>query len=248
MPLVSRSPTPPGRGSNQPISFHSLFALFPSPLSPVTATRMPMMVMVNSVPTFKNIIPSLTRAVSRVEMIFNAVTERKHSAAVILFAHTLGSGLSVSMNEPNSTPLMYSPEIIATIAEPPGFNTTIAAQENRNPASSPKQCRRYTPLPPFSGIAPPSSAYDAAPVQASRPATAQTISDTPGDGTWLLTWLGDEKMPEPICRLISSERPFRKVSVFCRSSPPMVPDPAVDVGAPSGWYREPSAEEVRGTR
>jgi len=149
---------------------------------------MPITVIASSVPTFKNSIPSLNLVVSLVEMIFSAVTRRKHSTAVSLFAHILGSSASLSaLKLPSSTRLIYSPDMMAIIAAPPGFNTVTAVHENKNPAISPQQCRRYTPLPPFKGIAPPSSAYDAAPVHASTPATAHTINDTPGDGTWLLT-------------------------------------------------------------
>jgi len=47
---------------------------------------------------------------------------------------------------------------MAIIAVEPGFKTKTAHHEKRKPASSPKILERYTCAPPFSGIAPPSSA------------------------------------------------------------------------------------------
>ena len=41
------------------------------------------------------------------------------------------------------------------------------------------------------------------------PATAQTISDAPGEPALVLTWLGDEKMPEPMIRPTTSDKPLR---------------------------------------
>jgi hypothetical protein len=53
---------------------------------------------------------------------------------------------------------------------------------------------------------------DAAPVQASRPPRNQTNKPVPAEGTWVETCDGTEKMPEPICRLMTSARPLVKVS------------------------------------
>ena len=156
---LSRPDTPPFLLLNHPLSFHSVLAPFPSPFNPVAATMIPMIVMANRLPTFRNSSESDSRVVSLVESIFSAVTKDKHKKAISLFAHSDGSTASASaVNDPVTTLLMYSPDMIAMIAAPPGFNTMTAVHEYKNPINSPKQYRKYTPLPPFKGIAPPNSA------------------------------------------------------------------------------------------
>lgn len=65
-----------------------------------------------------------------------------------------------------------------------------------------------------------------------------------------LTWLGDEKMPDPIIKPTIRDRPLRYVRVlyFSKDPPPRPPLglPAV-VGAPMGAYPAPVVEE-RGKR
>jgi hypothetical protein len=57
------------------------------------------------------------------------------------------------------------------------------------------------------------------------PATTHTISAAPGDPACELTWLGDEKIPDPIISPTISDSPFRYVSVLCFSSEPPRPPP-----------------------
>lgn len=101
-------------------------------------------------------------------------------------------------------------------------------------------------------MAPPSSAYEAPPVQARMPATTQTMRAAPGDPSRALTWLGDEKMPEPMMRPMMSDRPLRYVSVLSFSSePPPRPPPErrpADVGAPMGAYPPAPAVELSGNK
>jgi hypothetical protein len=72
------------------------------------------------------------------------------------------------------------------------------------------------------------------------------INAAPGDPAFTLTWLGDEKMPDPIINPTMSDKPFRYVSVLCFSSEP-APNPPLarvaDVGAPSGAYPGAAVEE-----
>src|SRR5690606_5736138 len=89
-----------------------------------------------------------------------------------------------------TTRMKYSPNIIAIIALLPGFKTATAQNANIKLIDSPKQYRRYACAPPFNGIAPPSSAYEAAPVHASSPAKAHIISAHPGAPALLLTSAG----------------------------------------------------------
>jgi hypothetical protein len=54
-----------------------------------------------------------------------------------------------------------------------------------------------------------------------------------------LTWLGEEKIPDPMIKPTISDNPFRYVNVLCFSSdPPPSPPPgcAAAVGAPMGAY------------
>ena len=154
---MAYSPSPPtaedgwpGRGVNQPSSRHSAFAPEPSPLSPVTATTTPMTETASSMPTLRNSMPSLSRVVSRVDRMLRATTAAKQTTAVSLLAQTAAaSGLAESAglaasarNEPSSTRLTYSPEMMATIAALPGLSTITAVHKNRKLAISPKQCRR----------------------------------------------------------------------------------------------------------
>lgn len=76
------------------------------------------------------------------------------------------------------------------------------------------------------------------------------ISAAPGEPALTLTWLGDEKMPDPMISPTISDSPLRYVSVLCFSSDPP-PSPPVgrpaDADAPMGAYPAPVVAE-RGKR
>jgi hypothetical protein len=72
------------------------------------------------------------------------------------------------------------------------------------------------------------------------------ISAAPGEPAFALTWLGDEKIPDPMISPTINDNPFRYVSVLCFSSdaPPSPPFGRVpEVGAPRGAYPAPVVDE-----
>ena len=174
-------------------------------MKPVAATTMPVMVIPRRATNLKNMNISPILVPSLVETQFSSVTSASPAHATPLLIH----GFTLSTSAPTAARTMYSPKMIAMIAAEPGLSTKTAHHANRNPARSPKILERYAWAPPLSGIAPPSSAKLAAPVHASSPATAQTINEAPGEPAFLLTWPGEEKMPDPIMSPTMSERPFR---------------------------------------
>jgi hypothetical protein len=79
---------------------------------------------------------------------------------------------------------------------------------------------------------------------------AQTINAAPGDPAFVLTWLGLEKMPDPIINPTINDKPFKYVKVLCfsRLPPPKAACPSdAEVGAPIGAYPLPVVED-RGNR
>ena len=172
-----------------------------------------------------------------------SVTNASPPIAMPLLIH----GEASMLFAPVSAVSMYSPKMIAMIAALPGFKTVTAHHVNRNPAHSPNILLKYTCAPPFNGIAPPNSAYEAAPVQASKPAIAQTMSAAPRDPALELTAAGEEKMPEPMIKPTTSESPFKKVKLLFLSKLCWAPDskPWGVPGVPSGAY-PPAPEALRG--
>lgn len=67
-----------------------------------------------------------------------------------------------------------------------GLTMNIQAHAMANAKSSPSTYLRYACMPPLCGRAAPSSANDAAPVQASSPPTSQAVSADIGEATFCL--------------------------------------------------------------
>jgi hypothetical protein len=76
------------------------------------------------------------------------------------------------------------------------------------------------------------------------------MSDAPGDPAFWFTWLGEEKIPEPIIRPTTRDKPLRYVRDFCFSKEPpfraFVGSSTVFDGAPRAVY--PAAVEDKGKR
>ena len=62
----------------------------------------------------------------------------------------------------------------------------------------------------------------------------------------MVTWLGEEKIPDPIMSPTINERPLRYVSDLCLSRETPLRSKGPDVGVPSAEY--PGAVEERGNR
>jgi len=66
---------------------------------------------------------------------------------------------------------------------------------------------------------------------------AHTAKDAPGEPAFKLTWLGEEKIPDPIINPTISDSPFIYVNVLCFSKFP-APNPVNPlegaIGAPIG--------------
>ena len=65
-----------------------------------------------------------------------------------------------------------------------------------------------------------------------------------------MTWLGEEKIPDPMIRPTINDKPFMYVNVLCfsRDPPPSPPwEWPADVGAPRGAYPAPVVDD-RGKR
>ena len=95
-------------------------------------------------------------------------------------------------------------------------------------------------------MAPPNSAYEAAPVHASNPDIVHTIRDAPGDPTCELTCAGEENIPEPMIKPTTRDNPFRYVKVlffsrFC--SEPRCRSSETADGFPSAVYPPPAVDE-----
>lgn len=78
------------------------------------------------------------------------------------------------------------------------------------------------------------------------PAIVHAISAAPGDPAFVLTWLGDEKMPEPMMEPMMRERPLRNVRDLCFSRERLLMSRGPARGAPSTLY--PAAVEESGKR
>ena len=191
--------------ANQFVCFHSVARASLLYARPVAATTMPVTVMARRPRNLKNMKKSALLVPSFVLVQFIAVTKNSPAIAMPLLIQGEASMLSA----PIMALSMYSPKIIAMIAAEPGLRTVTAHHVKRNPAHSPNILLKYTCAPPLSGIAPPNSAYEAAPVHASNPAIAQTTNAAPRDPTLLLTAAGEEKIPDPMINPTTSESPLR---------------------------------------
>ncbi len=72
------------------------------------------------------------------------------------------------------------------------------------------------------------------------------IREAPGEPALTLTWLGDEKMPEPMIKPTISDRPLRYVKVLCFSNDPPPRAPVgllAEAEAPIGAYPAPVVDD-----
>jgi hypothetical protein len=72
------------------------------------------------------------------------------------------------------------------------------------------------------------------------------MREAPGDPAFELTWLGDEKMPEPMINPMIRERPFKYVNDLCFSNDGPLRSWVGAIGVPSAVY--PAAVVERGNR
>lgn len=80
------------------------------------------------------------------------------------------------------------------------------------------------------------------------PAIAQTIREAPGDPALVYTWLGEEKMPDPMINPTINDSPLRYVNDLCFSSEALFRSSGPEAGAPKAEYPQRSQRAGRNLR
>lgn len=72
------------------------------------------------------------------------------------------------------------------------------------------------------------------------------MREAPYDPAFVLTWVGDEKIPEPMINPTIRDRPLRYVSDLCFSSEAPFRSNGLELGSPNAEY--PAAVDESGKR